>query len=42
MTEESFKRKHTAIHSVDIKDHSRLTGEAEDATVQILTGIARP
>ena len=42
MTEERFKRKPTAIHSVDIKDHSRFTGEADDATVQTLTVITQP
>ena len=42
MTEERFKRKLTAIHSVDIKDHSHLTGETEDATFQTLTVITQP
>jgi len=37
MTEESFKRMLTAIHSADVKDPSRLTGEDEDATVRNLT-----
>ena len=37
MTEESFKRKLTAILSADVEGYSRLMGEDEDATVRTLT-----
>jgi len=37
MTEESFKRKLTAILSADVEGYSRLTCENEDATVRNLT-----
>jgi adenylate cyclase len=37
MTEESFKRKLTAILSADVEGYSRLMGEDEDATIRTLT-----
>jgi len=37
MTEESFKRKLTAILSADVQGYSRLMGEDEDATIRTLT-----
>ncbi|MCP4367904.1 MAG: tetratricopeptide repeat protein [Deltaproteobacteria bacterium] len=36
MSEETYKRKLTAIFSTDVKDYSRLMGEDELATVEIL------
>jgi adenylate cyclase len=37
MTNESFKRKLTAILSADVEGYSRLMGEDEDATIRTLT-----
>jgi TolB-like protein/class 3 adenylate cyclase/Tfp pilus assembly protein PilF len=37
MTEETFKRKLTAILSADVEGYSRLMGEDEDATIRTLT-----
>ena len=37
MTEESFKRKLTAILSADVEGYSRLMGEDEEATVKTIT-----
>ena len=37
MTEESFKRKLTAILSADVEGYSRLMGEDEDETIRTLT-----
>jgi adenylate cyclase len=37
MTNESFKRKLTAIVSADVEGYSRLMGEDEDATIRTLT-----
>jgi len=37
VTEESFKRKLTAILSADVEGYSRLMGEDEDATIRTLT-----
>jgi len=37
MTEESFRRKLTAILSADVEGYSRLMGEDEDATIRTLT-----
>jgi len=37
MTEESFKRKLTAILSADVQGYSRLMGEDEDSTIRTLT-----
>jgi len=37
MTEETFKRKLTAILSADVQGYSRLMGEDEDATIRTLT-----
>ena len=37
MSEESFKRKLTAILSADVEGYSRLMGEDEDATIRTLT-----
>ena len=37
MTEESFKRKLTAILSADVEGYSRLMGEDEDARIRTLT-----
>jgi adenylate cyclase len=37
MTEESFKRKLTAILSADVEGYSRLMGEDEDATIRTLS-----
>jgi len=34
MTEESVKRKLTAILSADVKDYSRMMGEDEEGTYQ--------
>ena len=36
MTQESFKRKLTAILSADVKDYSRLMEDDEEATVRTL------
>jgi len=36
MSEETYKRKLTAIFSTDVKDYSRLMGEDELATVEVL------
>ena len=36
MTEERARRKLTAILSADVKGYSRLMGEDEDGTVQVL------